>query len=186
MGVQRQDLVEAGHGHQHPARMRHGAAREARAGASGHQRHLQASTEQDDLAHLFFGTGQHHHRRKLTIGTQAIAFVRAQIFLAVKDAALRHDLLQASDERLQPVRRQRAGAVLPGLHTFHEEGCRSGCGTNRLRHVGRSVFCAPCKAGVHLAPGLHAVVISCRGPGQQESRNLLPHRPPESRGNFSF
>ena len=131
------DPVEAGHRHQHAAGMGQGTAGEPRASPARHQWHVQRTAEADDGLHLRFGVGNDHHQGQLAISTQAVAFVRTQVFLAVQDTARRQDLLQALDELTRLPGRQRAGNVLPRLLALLKpwQGKCLRLGVHRLRVV---------------------------------------------------
>ena len=92
------DALEFAKPEQHAIGQRQRAAGQRGAGAARH--HLDALLEAifQNLRNLFGGFGKNHHHRRLTIGHQAIGFVRDHFGGAVDHALARHDRAQRRDD----------------------------------------------------------------------------------------
>jgi hypothetical protein len=93
-GVDLQDAVELGQAQGHPQCMRHGATRQAGAGAARHHRHLEPVAGLQHGAHLVLGLGQCHHQRALPVGREAVAFIRRGVFAVPQQGMRRQYALQ--------------------------------------------------------------------------------------------
>ncbi|MNV89470.1 hypothetical protein D3C71_1837650 [compost metagenome] len=76
------DAVELRQAQQHALAMRHGAARQAGAGAARDDGRIQALADAHDGLHLLFGFGQRHDSRQRAIQRQAVALVGTRVFFA--------------------------------------------------------------------------------------------------------
>ena len=83
---------------QHTVRERQRAARQSGTGAARHHRHILAAAEQQYLAHLFFGLGQHDRQRHFAIGRQPVALEGLEVFLLEQHRLRRQNGLQLFDQ----------------------------------------------------------------------------------------